>query len=232
MARHPTARRVQRTDTTPDDAFVARLLEIIAWAKANATILVAAAAILVVGSAATVYYIGHKRTVSEQAEHELTTVRQTAMSGNRALTIRDLESFLQRYEGTRAADDARLLLAAAYLEEGESEKARTTVAKLASKIKTPLGTQAAFLMAAAYEAEQQPERAEDLYLQIADQAQYEYQKRDALDFAARIRSDRGDASGAAALYQRLVDMTDAGSPENAFFELRLAEMRAKASTGS
>jgi hypothetical protein len=40
MTRHPTARRVHRQDSAPDDAFIAGVLETSAWAKQHSRTLI------------------------------------------------------------------------------------------------------------------------------------------------------------------------------------------------
>lgn len=232
MTRHPNARRVHHEQAGPDDAFVARLLELTAWAKSNARVLAVVGAVLIVAASAALYYRNYRSTLHAQATTQLIEVRQTVVSGNRALAIRDLEAFTKRFDGTSAADEARLLLAQLFLLDGQAEKAVSTVQSMAGKIDEPLGVQSAFLLAAAYEASQKADQAEAVYLRIADEAPFAHQQREGLDHAARLRQERGDAAKAAELYQRLVEMSKESTPERAVYELRLAEARAQASSKS
>lgn len=231
MVRHPTARRVQHGPTNdPDDAFIARLLELMAWSRAHARHLIITGVILVVGITAGLYYRNHQAAVRAQAEAQLEVVRQTAASGNAALAIRDLEQFIAMFAGTRAADEARLILAQVYLEDGKPEQAFTAIEPLSSAIGTDLGTSAAFLEAAALEASDRPDDAESLYRRIADRARYDFERIEALDAAARIRMQRGDAAAAAELYERLVQLAADNTAEQSVYELRLAEARTRAGT--
>ncbi len=228
MARHPTARRVHHSGAAdPDDAFIAQLLELTAWAKAHARLLTIAAVALVLGTVVGLYYRNHQAQLHMMAETQLAGVRQTVASGNGALAIKDLEEFLARFDGTRAADEARVLLAQSYLAEGRPQQALTAAEPLARSLGTGMGTTAAMLQAAAYEAAGQPDRAEALYLRIAEEARFDYERQDALDAAARIRMEAGDAAGAAELYERLAQLTPDGSPQRGIVELRLAEARAR-----
>ena len=90
------------------------------------------------------------------------------------------------------------------------------------------GTTAALLKAAALEVDGRTDEAEALYLRIADGARYNYERMEALEAAARIRMDRGDAAGASQLYDRLVALASDGSADKAIYQMRLAEAKARA----
>jgi hypothetical protein len=90
---------------------------------------------------------------------------------------------------------------------------------------------AALLMATIHEMAQEPHRAQEIYLRIADDGRFLFQRQDALDNAARISLQRGDAAGAADLYQRLLDITPSSNTERPVFELRLGEALALAAVG-
>lgn len=231
MTRHPTARRVHRQDSAPDDVFVARVLETSAWAKQNSRTLIIGgivAAVIVIGL---VYFVTSRRAERAQAAAQLTQVRAVALSGNAPLAIRELEQFLSRFGGTPSADEARLMLGRAYLDAGQIQQAQQMVEPLADNLGSGLGINAAFLLANTYEAAQEPHRAEEIYLEIGEEARFMFQRQDGLDNAARIRLQRGDAAGAAELYERLLEITPASNTERPIFELRLGEARALAVTG-
>jgi predicted negative regulator of RcsB-dependent stress response len=231
MTRHPTARRVHRQDSAPDDVFVARVLETSAWAKQNSRMLVIggiAAAVVISGL---LYFVTSRRAEHAQAAAQLTQVRAVALSGNSQLAIRELEQFLARFGGTPSADEARLMLGSAYLEAGQVQQAQDAVQPLARNLRSGLGMNAALLLAGAHETAQEPHRAEEIYLRMASDARFLFQRQDALDNAARIRLQRGDAAGAAELYQRLLDITPASNTERPIFELRLGEAQTLAATG-
>jgi tetratricopeptide (TPR) repeat protein len=91
-----------------------------------------------------------------------------------------------------------------------------------------LGTQIAVLRARTLEALERFQEAEALYMEIADDAALAFQEVDALDDAARLRSRMADFAGAAALYERLVDLSPEGSQAESLYSMRLAEARARA----
>jgi hypothetical protein len=88
----------------------------------------------------------------------------------------------------------------------------------------PIGVQAAFLMAAAYEESGQTEEAEQLLIRIANASDLMFQIREALAGAARIRTNAGNLSGAAELYEEVLSSMEEGDPERGFWEMRLAEV--------
>jgi tetratricopeptide (TPR) repeat protein len=232
MTRHPTARRVHRTGAEPDDAFVAGVLETTAWAKQHQRALIiggVAAAVIIIGL---VLFLTNRAATRERAAAELTQVRAVALSGNNALAVRELEQYLARFGGTPTADEARLLLGRIYLAEGQTQQAVETVTSHARNVSTVTGVHAAFLEAAAHEATGDVQRAEALYLRVADGARFLYQRQEALDQAARLRLARGDAQGAAALYDRVLELTPDDDGSRAVYELRAGEARAAARSGS
>jgi predicted negative regulator of RcsB-dependent stress response len=232
MPRHPTARRVHRAPEAPDDAFVAGVLETSAWAKKHGRVIIIGAIVFAVLVGGFLWYRSQRAATRERAAIELTQVRQAALMGNYALAVRDLESFVQRYDGTPAAREARVLLGQAHLELGQPEPALQAVEPLARDPRAPLGASAAFLMAAAHEAAGRPDQAEEAYLRIADRGAYLYERLEAFDNAARLRLDRGDAAGAVELYDRAVQsIPDERAQDRAVFEMRRAEAEALAGAG-
>jgi predicted negative regulator of RcsB-dependent stress response len=227
MTRHPAARRVHQQGT-PDDALTERLLHLILWARKNLRVLATTAVVIVLAVLATLYSLNMREARRAEASLRLNEVRQTALSGNHALALRDIEAFIARFSGTPSADEARLLMAQISLEDAQPAKAIEALNTLAGKAGTPLGTSAAFLLAAAYDQNGDAAQAEATYLRIADQAAMGFQRREAIEQAARIRTEQGDAAKAVELYQRLVGMTHEDSPERGIAELRLAEARARA----
>lgn len=232
MPRHPTARRVHRAPEAPDDAFVAGVLESSAWAKQHGRTLIIVAILVALLVGGFVWYRSQRAAARERAAIELTQVRQSALMGNYALAVRDLETFVQRYDGTPSAREARVLLAQAHLELGQPEPALQAVEGLARDPGAPLGSSAAFLVAAAHEAAGRSEQAEQAYLRIAERGNYLFQRLEAYDNAARLRLERGDAAGAAQLYDRAVQaIPEERTQERAVFEMRRGEAEAMAAAG-
>jgi hypothetical protein len=230
MPRHPAARRVHRSPAAADDAFVAGVLETTVWAQTHRRLMIYGGAAIVVVGVLLFLFLTTRAAKREQAATRLTEVRATALSGNNQLTIKDLGEYLDRFDGTPSAKEARLLLATAYLQEGQAQRAIETVRGQARDLDNVMGVNAAFLLAAAHEAAQQPQRAEEVYLRIGERADFLYQKQEALDNAARLRMEQGNAAGAAQLYQRILALTPTTDGSRQVFELRAAEARTAAAS--
>jgi len=228
MPRHPTARRVHRPPAAPDDAFVAGVLETTAWAQTHRRAIIYATVGVVVAAVVLFVFFSTRAAKRDQATRGLTAVRATAMSGNSQVAIRDLETYVSRFDGTPPAAEARLLLARAYLQEGQTQRAIDTVRRQARDLDNVMGVNAAYLLAAAHENAQEWQRAEEVYLRIADRAELLFQKQEALDNAARLRLEQGNPAGAAELYERILTITPATDGSRQVFDLRAGEARTAA----
>jgi tetratricopeptide (TPR) repeat protein len=222
---------VHRSPAADDDAFVAGVLETTVWAKTHRRALITGGVAVLTAALLLVLFVRTRASNREQAAQQLTAVRQVALSGNNQLAIKDLEEYVGRFGGTAPAAEARLLLARAYLEEGQAQNAMETVRGQARDLDEVEGVNAAFLLAAAHEAAQQPEQAEQVYLRVADRAEYLFQKQEALDNAARLRLEQGNAPGAVQLYDRILTLTPESDGSRQVYELRAGEARAAAVSG-
>jgi predicted negative regulator of RcsB-dependent stress response len=228
MTRHPTARRVHRQDSAPDDAFIAGVLETSAWAKQHSRTLIVGGIIAAVVITAVVLFVKNRADRRAEAALQLNQVRAVALSGNAPLAIRELEQYLARFDGTPSAQEARLLLGRTYLESGEPQRAIETVQPLARDLRSDMGLNAALLQASAHEVAQNPQQAEAIYLRIGDSARFLFQRQNGVENAARIRLQADNPGGAAELYDRLVAMTPETAGERQIFEMRAGEARALA----
>lgn len=225
MTKHPASRRVHK-QSTDEDAFVVAALETSVWAKNHQRIIIGAtlaAAILLGGF---LYYRNFQTNKAERAIAELTNVRQTVLQGNRNLAENDLQTYVNKYSGTAAADEARLMLAQVYLENNKPAEAIRTIEKLAGNPGKAGGATAALLLGAAYEAANQKDKAEATYLRVADKARFGFEKREALERAAALRLAANNAAGAAELYEQAMNTYPADAPERSVYEMRRAEVQA------
>jgi predicted negative regulator of RcsB-dependent stress response len=230
MTRHPTARRVHRQDSAPDDAFVAGVLETTAWAKKHQRTLIIGGIIFAVLVTATVLWLTNRSATRERAALELAQVRAVAMSGNTPLAIRELEQYVGRYGRTPAGAEARLLLAGAYMDAGQYGPAASTAQPMARNVGSDMGVNAAMLLAAAQEASGNLQQAEETYLRVGNGGRFLFQRQEGLDNVARLRLQRGDIAGTVAMYERIIQITPEGSPDRQVFELRLGEAQARAAS--
>lgn len=230
--RHPSSRRrPEDKKKEAEDVFVEKVVESWEWAKANTQILIVVGVVLVVVVAGVVYYTNYRTSVEDQAVARLEQVQQTLSFGEPEAARAELQQYIDRFQGTVYALEARVLQGELLLEQDDSEAAMDVLAPAVQAMDNePIGIQAAFLMAAAYEEAGRLEDAERLYLRIADTSDMGFQVREALADAARIRSDAGDHQGAVDLLTDVLATLDEESPERQMWEMRLAEARARANS--
>jgi predicted negative regulator of RcsB-dependent stress response len=231
MTKNPAARRVHRA-AHEDDKFVSGVLESSIWARQHGKILTIAGVVGLLALLTFLYIRNWRTAVQEKAAAEMSQVRTTVQSGNVQLAQQDLERFVTKYGKTPAGAEAKLMLGQILLQANNPQRAATVLAPLANDVDTPLGFNAALMLAAAQEANKQPDQAERTYLRVADNAVFDFQKREALDRAARLRLDRGNPAGAAQLYERILTTFDEKDPqdavERAVYQMRLAEIKSAA----
>jgi len=223
--RHPGARRTKpETSQEPDDIFVAKVLHLGKWAEANQQALTVAGVVLAIGIAGLLYYGNYRRTLHQQAAQQLELVHQSISISDTEGAKDELITFLGRFGGTAYEGEARLLLGELYLQSGDPQQALAVLDPLGSRPSTPIEFQGAALLGAAFEQEERWDDAQDVYLSIADRSDLDFQVRDALTAAARIRGDQGDAGGAIELYERVLADLDESSPDRGLYEMRIEEL--------
>jgi len=231
MAAQSIASRTRRPQQTePDDVVLARALQFAEWARRNVMLIIAGGVVLVVLLGGLFWYRTDRANRLERAAIEFMTLEQTIRAGDESIAVRDLQLFVQRHDGTPYADEARLMLGRIHLEEGRAQEAQVALQPVSDRIeRSPVGAPGALLLAAAQEAAGQPQDAIQTYLRVGDRAPTEYQRQEGLVAAATLREDLGDFAGAAEVYQRLVNMSEEGSQDRTFYEMRLTEATARAS---
>lgn len=223
--RHPGQRR--RASERPeheDDVFVAKILEIGNWAKNNQQVLTVLGIVAVLAVVAGLYYRNYRTTLVQQAANQLEQIQQSVALQDTQGAKDQLVVFLDRFENTPYAGEARMLLGELYLDSGDPQQAIAVLEPMASSPRDPLELQAASLLGVAYEQDKRWDDAEAVYLRIADRSELDFQVRDALAAAARIREQRGNDAGAAELYRRILANMDANAQNRGLYEMRLAEV--------
>lgn len=224
--RHPDARRTRKQSASDgEDTFVAWILNFSNWARGNQQLLTVAGVLLVLAVAGGLYYASYRTQLHEQAAEQLEVIYQ-------AISIQDVEgakvdlgTFLDRFGSTAYEGEARLVLGELYLESDEPQQALAVLGPLGSSPRTPIEFQGAMLLAAAYEQEERWEEAAGVYLTIAGRSDLDFQVRDALADAARIRAEHlGDPEGAIELYEEVLAQLDENAPERGRYEMRVQEI--------
>ena len=232
MARHPTSSRVHRDSKDgPDDAFVSGVERSVAWGRKHQRALITGAIALAVLVAGVLYYVNYQRTLENQAAARFTELQGTIASGNTQLALRDLQAFVDRFGSTDAGAQARVILGDILVQQGQPDEAVGVLQDMADDAGDPLGVAAARIKAAAHEALGEHDQAVSIYVRIADAARFPFQAREALADAARVRLQNGDADAAADLYQRVVNTFEDDDAGRGYYEMWLAEARARAAAG-
>lgn len=214
----------QRHTELDDDVFVSHVLEAGNWFKKNQQAVTIGIVVFVIAVASLLYYRNYKASLVDQASTQLEAIHSQAAMGDLNGAKDALILYIDRFGSTPYGGEARMLLGELYLTQGESEQALATLEPLAESPREPLELQAASLLGAAYEQEGRWADAEATYLRIADRSELDFQIRDALAAAARIRAAQGNPAGAAELYRRILDGLDEDSAERGVWEMRLAEV--------
>jgi predicted negative regulator of RcsB-dependent stress response len=223
--RHPSSRRKPEEKKDAEDIFVEKILGTIDWARANSQVLVLVGIAAVILLSGAWYYRNYRVSVRQQAIAELEQVQQAVGFGDRETAKADLYRYLERFEDSPYAMEARLVLGQVLLEDNDVPAAIDVLAPAVQGLDDqPVGLQAASLLASAYEQGGQLDEAERLFVRIADVAEMGFQIREALAAAARIRAQNGDFEGAAELYRDALATLEEGDPERPLWEMRLAEV--------
>lgn len=211
-----------------EDAFVEGILRFWDWVQANARAVVVGLVLLVTAVLVGLYYINYRQSVEEQAAADFQRLRMEASQDPQAAA--ELPSFIRRYEGTDAAEEARLVLARVQLAGGDPRAALETLDPLARRSPgAPVGYAARLLRARAYEATGDVEPALAELSALGERARYPFQRRSARADRARLLAESGRLEEAERIYADLARETE-NPNEAALYEIRLGEVRGRLAT--
>lgn len=224
------ARQSRRPDYSGEDQFVAGTMRFLAWAQSHSRALVLAGLALGILIVGVLYYRDYNRRVREAASTEIRAIRFQMQTGSTTDVIARIQSFLAEFEGTDYAREAKVLLAHSLLLQNRAGEAIEPARQAAERGigDDVLATRAAFLLAAAYEEVGDTALAVSVYEEIGREARLNLQKRRGLEGAARLRAESGHLAQGAALYDELAELTPESSPQRLVYEMRAAELRARA----
>lgn len=227
-SRHPSSRRRQEDKKEAEDVFVEKIVETTNWAKANTQVLIIAGIAIVILISGAIYYGKWHETQTERAVAQLEQVQQSVSFGDPETARAALNQYIEAFQDTPYALEARLMLGQVLLEDGNPEEAMDALAPAVREMDAhPIGIQAGFLMAAAYEQAGRKDEAERMFLRVANTAELEFQIREAMAGAARVRADEGDFAGAAELYEEVLAGMDPEDPNRSYWEMKMAEYQAR-----
>lgn len=210
----------------PDDAMALRAAALAEWAKRNARMVIgiSAVALVVVGGLLVWKYSQGQRRAS--AAENLLSLRANPTVATAAGT-RQLEGFIQTYNGTTEADEARLMLAEARMNAGNPRAAVTELTRLAGSNST-LAAQAGMMLGSAYAQAGDRPAAIRAYEQAGEKTRLRYQRFEALGQAALQHEVAGNYAAAAEIYRRLLGEAEPNSQQATIVEMRLTEALARA----
>jgi len=148
------------------------------------------------------------RQSEERAGTALNEARLAFETKNFPLASSELSSVVANYSGTRAAQEATILLVQIRLLQGQSQQAIEQLKAFARKADAVYRAQAYGLLGAAYDNVDHPKEAAEAYEQAAAAAQMDFLRAQFLSDAGRAWVAAGDTTKAIAAYQAIVSKYD------------------------
>ncbi len=215
---------------TGEDAFVQATVRLWKWTQQNLTAVIVGVVGVAMVLGGAWYYVNFQASVREQAATDLARLRATAAAPE--ALVGDLEAYIQRYDGTPSADEARLVLARMYLDSGRTEDAIAIVQAVSEPADQPIGFAARQLLAAAQEAAGDKGAALATWQELGREARFDFQRRQAEASAARILVDLGRLEEAAVILERIAAEAADDPSEAGVYRIRLGEIKARLAAGS
>jgi len=209
------------------DAFLDAVRRFVDWTQENLQLVIGGGVLVVGLVVAGLWYSSYQESRTEQASRQLQGIRSALASGSDTVGIPRLQQFVQNYGGTDAGQEARVLLARLQLQRESARDAIESVRPVvdARPVDTPGGVAARRLLAEAQQAAGEQEAALETLRDLAENARFGFQRRQAAAERASILREMGRLSEAREIYQRLVQEapdTDAGE----IYAVRLGEVEA------
>ncbi len=221
--RRPSPRR-GAPQGSDEDAFSARVLEFVLWARQRVEVLIGAGVVVVLLVVGGIYYMNQRADRMARAATELEVIQQTIPFVPPEEWVQQLDQFLARFGGTPYEVEARLVYGELLLEEGRAQEAVEVLREVAPAYRNPLGLQATFLLAVAYEEVEAWAEAMRIYGELENRAEFTFQRQEAAEGLARTALAQGDSATAIQAYQRLVEGAEERQELQSYFEMRLAEL--------
>ena len=160
------------------------------------------------GAVLFVWNLWSTRTAERTAGARLEQARLAVDSRNFKLAASELSQVVENYAGTRAAQEATILLAQAYLGQGQSQQAIALLKRFAPGAGKAYQAQAYGLLGAAYENVAHPKDAADAYQRASEAARFPFLRAQFLSDAGRAWVAAGDTTRALAAYRAISEGAD------------------------
>jgi len=197
------------------------------WVKTHArqASLVAIGAAVLVSGGLLWRSSGEKKEAN--AGRSLSEAQRSFTAGNLALAQSDLQKLVQRYDGTMAADQGRILLEQVYYEQGKNDDGLKVLEGVSST--GPFKASLHAIRAAGLEQSGKAADASAEYLRAADAAVTESDKGQYRSDAARTLAAAGKKDEALKIWKAMAD--DETNPFSAEAKLRIGELSAAPAKG-
>ncbi len=225
--RKPSPTRPSTSSSTNEDAFTARILELVIWGRRRAPTLVVYGVVLVVLVVGAFYWSSQRSAQLDAAAGELEELQQTVGFQDPATFEASVQGYLDRFGGTPFAIEARLLLARVHLlsEVSDPNAAVEVLAVVAPDFSSPLALDATFMLATALEQAGRWNEAIQIYEELLSEVEFSFQRVEAGEGQARSFLASGDSAGAVQVYQSILDELEPDDPDRPRHQMRLAELR-------
>ncbi|PYO67693.1 MAG: hypothetical protein DMD69_09135 [Gemmatimonadetes bacterium] len=185
-----------------------RLTVLVQWIKGHRQASGYVGILVGLGAVLFVWNLWSTRTAERTAGARLEQARLAVDSRNFKLAASELSQVVENYAGTRAAQEATILLAQAYLGQGQSQQAIALLKRFAPGAGKAYQAQAYGLLGAAYENVAHPKDAADAYQRASEAARFPFLRAQFLSDAGRAWVAAGDTTRALAAYRAISEGAD------------------------
>ena len=201
------------------------------WVKRNRGTAVTVLVVVVIGGLLFAWSFLSRTQQEAAAGRGLSSGRFAYESKNYALAASELSRVMENYSGTKAAQEATILIAQVRLAQGQSQQAIQVLSQFAGGADRDYRAQAYGLLGAAYENISRPKDAADAYEKASGSAKFPFLAAQFLADAGRAWLAAGDSAHAKAAYQAIISKYDStGTVVEA--RVRLGELTKGAVSGS
>ncbi len=211
-----------KTDAVPAD-LEDRTETLVEWSKANANKLAIAGLGIVAVAAVVFMWRAFAEKKETRASAALGSAQMVVASGNAALAQSDLQSLISRYGGTKAAIQARMLLAQVHFGQGKVDEGLRELDAIGSA--GPYTASVHALKGAGLEQSGKAAEAAAAYVQAANAAVTAASKAGYNSDAARAYAAGGDTAAALRIWEAMA--SDDANPMSGEAKVRVGELKVK-----
>jgi tetratricopeptide (TPR) repeat protein len=218
-----TPAQVARRAAPPPRDDAPALTWLMTWIKGHQQIAAAIVVVLIVGGGLLWWNAISRNRTEAMASERLSQARLAFESRNYPLAGSELSQIVENYSGTRAAQEAELLLAVVRISQGQGEQAIDLLKRFAPNAGAQFRAQAYGLLGAGYENGRQFKDAAEAYELAAHHALYAFLKAQYLSDAGRAWTTAGDTAKALRAYRTITSQKDS-TVSVAEAEVRIGEL--------